>query len=63
MLRLVQAVPNYMYLKLKMSAPHGVIIASASFQAAYACEQASCKLALAQATTRELVELRKGVDS
>jgi hypothetical protein len=56
-------IPNYTYLKLMMSGPHGVITASASFQATYVCEKASCELASAQATARELVELWRGIDS
>jgi hypothetical protein len=56
-------VPIYMYLKLKMPGPHGIIMVFASSHVSYACEQASCKLASAQAVTRELVELRKGTDS
>jgi hypothetical protein len=56
-------IPNYTYLKLMMSGPHGVITASASFQAVYVCEKASCELASAQATARELVELWRGIDS
>jgi hypothetical protein len=55
-------VPIYMYLKLKMPGPHGIIMAFASFHVSYAREQASCELASAQAATRELVELRKGTD-
>jgi len=31
-------VPNYTYLKLKMSGPRGVIIVDTSFQCAYECE-------------------------
>jgi hypothetical protein len=34
-----------------------------SFHVSYACEQASCELASAQAAKRELVELRKGTNS
>jgi hypothetical protein len=56
-------IPNYTYLKLKISGPHGVFTVSASFQVAYACEQASYELASAEAATRELVEFQKGADS
>jgi hypothetical protein len=56
-------IPNYTYLKVKMPGPHGVITAFASFQAAYACEQASCELASAQATMRQLAELQRGANS
>jgi hypothetical protein len=56
-------IPNCTYLKLKTSCPHRVFTVSASFQAAYACEQASCGLASAKAATRELAEFQKGADS
>lgn len=39
-----KAIPNYTYLKQKMSGPRGVIIATTSFKAAYACEHASSEL-------------------
>ena len=32
------AVPNYIYLKLKMPGPHGVFTVGTSFQRAYECE-------------------------
>ena len=32
------AIPNYTYLKLKMSGPRGVITVGTSFQRAYECE-------------------------
>ena len=32
------AIPNYTYLKLKMSGPGGIITVSTSFQHAYECE-------------------------
>jgi hypothetical protein len=38
------AIPNYTYLKLKMLGPRGVIMATAPFKAAYACECASSEL-------------------
>lgn len=37
-------VPIYTYLKLKMSGPRGIITATASFKAAYACEPSSLEL-------------------
>ena len=36
------AIPNYMYLKLKMPGPCGVITISTSFQRAYECEVECC---------------------
>ena len=36
------AIPNYTYLKLKMSGPHGVITVGTSFQRAYECEVECC---------------------
>lgn len=50
-------VPNYTYLKLKMPGPRGIITTIASFEVAYACEQASCELASALAVARELTKL------
>jgi hypothetical protein len=47
-------VPNYTYLKLKMTGPCGIITTSASLKVAYTCELASTL-----ATTRELAELQK----
>jgi hypothetical protein len=40
------AIPNYKYLKLKMLGPCGIIIATTSFKAAYACERACFELVL-----------------
>ena len=34
----IMAIPNYTYLKLKMSGPGGVITIGTSFQCAYECE-------------------------
>ena len=36
------AIPNYTYLKLKMSGPRGVITIDTSFQRAYECEVECC---------------------
>jgi hypothetical protein len=38
------AVPNYTYLKLKMSGPRGVITIGTSFQRTYECEVECCEL-------------------
>jgi hypothetical protein len=40
------AVPNYMYLKLKMLGPHGVITVCTSFQRAYECTWSAASLLL-----------------
>jgi hypothetical protein len=53
------AVPNYTYLKLKMSSPHGVIIIGSSFQRAYQCEVESCELALGVIFSVELIVIRE----
>jgi hypothetical protein len=50
------AIPNYTYLKLKMSESHMVIMVSASFKVICTYEQANCELASTLAATRELVE-------
>jgi hypothetical protein len=55
------AVPNYTYLKLKMSGPHGVIIVSSSFQHAYECEVECVELATATITSAEFTDTKKGV--
>lgn len=56
-------VPNYIYLKMKMPGPHGVITTSTSFQMAYACKQANCKLTSAQVAARELAKVQKVINS
>jgi hypothetical protein len=56
-------IPIYIYLKMKMPGPHGVITTSTSFQVAYACKQANCKLTSAQAVARELAKVQKVINS
>ena len=53
------AVPNYTYLKLKMSGPRGVITVGTSFQCAYECEVECCGHAAAVVASRELAGLRE----
>ncbi|XP_066382012.1 uncharacterized protein [Miscanthus floridulus] len=55
------AVPNYTYLKLKMSGPHGVITVGTSFQHAYKCEVESCGHAATVVASKELATLREEV--
>ena len=55
------AVPNYTYLKLKMSGPHGVITIGTSFQRAYECKVECCDHIAAIVASAELVALRKEV--
>ncbi|XP_066384626.1 uncharacterized protein [Miscanthus floridulus] len=55
------AVPNYTYLKLKMSGPHGVITISTSFRRAYECEVECCGHATAVVASKELTALREEV--
>jgi hypothetical protein len=55
------AVPNYTYLKLKMSSPHGVIAVGTSFQRAYECKVECCVLALAIIASEELVIIKEGI--
>jgi hypothetical protein len=52
------AVPNYTYLKLKMSGPHGVITISTSFQCAYECDLECCELATTIIASEELATIR-----
>ncbi|XP_066333707.1 uncharacterized protein [Miscanthus floridulus] len=55
------AIPNYTYLKLKMSGLGGVIIVTTSFQHAYKCEVECCNHATAIVTSKELAAIRKEV--
>ena len=55
------AVPNYTYLKLKMSGPYGVITIGTSFQRAYECEVECCKHTAAIVTSKGLATIRKEV--
>ena len=55
------AVPNYTYLKLKMSGPRGVITIGTSFQRAYECEVKCCDHASTVVASKELVTLREEV--
>ena len=53
------AVPNYTYLKLKMSGPYGVITIVTSFQRAYECEVECCKHATTIIASKELAAIRE----
>ena len=55
------AVPNYTYLKLKMSGPDGVITVGTSFQRAYECEVECCSHATAIVASGELAALKEEV--
>ena len=55
------AVPNYTYLKLKMSGPRGVITVGTSFQRAFECEVESCELYSATLASEELAAIGKDV--
>ena len=55
------AVPNYTYLKLKMSGPRGVITFGTSFQRAYECEVECCGHATVVVASRELAALKEEV--
>ncbi|XP_066323288.1 uncharacterized protein [Miscanthus floridulus] len=54
-------VPNYTYLKLKMSGPCGVITIGTSFLRAYKCEVESYELASATLVSKELVAIGKDI--
>ncbi|XP_066334225.1 uncharacterized protein [Miscanthus floridulus] len=54
------AVPNYTYLKLKMTGPHGVITIDTSFQHAYECEVECCEHASAIIASEELAIIKEG---
>ncbi|XP_066320704.1 uncharacterized protein [Miscanthus floridulus] len=55
------AIPNYTYLKMKMSGPNGVIIIGTSFQCAYECKVECCDHTTAIIAFGELVTIRKEV--
>ena len=55
------AVPNYTYLKLKMTVLGGVITVGTSFQRTYECEVECCDHAAAIVASAELAALRKEV--
>ena len=53
------AIPNYTYLKLKMSGPPEVITIGTSFQRAYEYEVESCELASIALASEELKPLKR----
>ena len=55
------AIPNYTYLKLKMSSPCGVITIGTFFQRTYECEVECCEHAAVIVASKELVAIRKEV--
>ena len=55
------AVPNYIYLKLKISGPSGVITDGTSFQRAYECEVECCGHATIIVASGELAAIKKEV--
>ena len=55
------SVPNYTYLKLKMSGPHRVITIDTPFQRAYECEVECCGHATAIVASGELAALKEEV--
>jgi hypothetical protein len=60
-LREVHGHPNYTYLKLKISGPHGVIITiCTSFQHAYQCEVECCEHTSAIVASKELTVIKEG---
>ena len=55
------AVPNYVYLKLKMPGPRGVITVQSNFRHAYVCDQENCSLAAEQTAAAELDSLKSAI--
>ncbi|XP_066375017.1 uncharacterized protein [Miscanthus floridulus] len=53
------AIPNYTYLKLKISGPGAVITIGTSFQHAYECEVECCNHAAAIVASGELAAIKK----
>ena len=54
-------IPNYTYLKLKMSGPNGIITVGSTFSHAYMCDREHYELATAIINSTELLELRNSV--
>jgi hypothetical protein len=54
------AVPNYAYLKLKMSGPRGVVTVGTSFQRAHECEVECCEHASVIIAPEELTVIEEG---
>ena len=54
-------IPNYTYLKLKMTGPYRVITIGTSFQRTYECEVECCEHTTAIIASKELVAIRKEV--
>ena len=55
------AIPNYTYLKLKMSRPNGIITMGSTFSHAYMCDREHYELATVIINSTELLELRNSV--
>ena len=53
------AIPNYTYLKLKMSGPNGVITVSSAFSHAFMCDREHFELATAVVNLSELPRLEE----
>ena len=51
------AIPNYTYLKLKMSGPNDVITVSSSFSHAFVCDREHYELTTAVVNSSELLQL------
>ncbi|XP_066361289.1 uncharacterized protein [Miscanthus floridulus] len=51
------AIPNYTYLKLKMSGPNGVIIVSSTFSHAFTCDHEHYELATTVVNSSKLLRL------
>ena len=49
------AIPNYIYLKLKMPGPNSVITVSSAFSHAYACDHEHYELATVVVNSSELL--------
>jgi hypothetical protein len=56
------AVPNYTYLKLKMTGLIGTITMGTTVQRAYECEVECCDLAEGAAAAQELSEVHQTID-
>ena len=54
-------IPNYTYLKLKMSGPNGVTTMGSTFSHAYTCDREHYELAMAVINSAELPELKNSL--
>lgn len=62
MLRNIQSIPNYTYLKIKMLSPKGTITVGTTVRHAYECEAECCDLAVGATSKQELSKMLRTTD-